>query len=116
MNREPNQTEVLLRQMSDMDKFAERVSELCAQVAELTEDAARDPEAQARLAKLQQTWDSSNSAVPEQIEQIQAHMQRAVAYSEEYTKAMRAESDPSDAANQRQRSDKVAYKKARQLA
>lgn len=116
MNREPNQTEVLLRQMSDMDKLAERVSELCAQVAGLTENAARDPKAQERLAKLQREWSDSNSDVPEQIQQIQAHMQRAIACGEEYTQAVRAKADKSEIADQNASSDKTPGKKARQFA
>lgn len=116
MNRGPNQTEVLLRQMSDMDKLAERVSELCAQVADLTENAARDPKAQERLAKLQREWDDSDSNVPEQVQQIQAQMQRAVACGEEYAQAVRAEANKSETADSRADSDKTAGKKARQFA
>ncbi|BBO59067.1 hypothetical protein [Mycoavidus sp. B2-EB] len=116
MSHEPNQTEVLLRQMSDMDKLAERVSELCAQVADLTENAARDPKAQERLAKLQREWADGNSNVPEQIQQIQTHMQRAIACSEEYTQTVRAEADKSKIADQGAGSDKTAGKKARQFA
>lgn len=66
----------ILRQIAEVDAFTQRLGTLRTQVADLTQKAAHDPEAQARLARLQQVW---SNGIRQQVEQMRDKMKALVA-------------------------------------
>lgn len=78
----------ILSQIAEVDAFTQRLGTLRAQVADLTQKAAHDPEAQARLAKLQQVW---SNGIRQQVEQMREKMKAVVAGSPSAEAAASAE-------------------------